>query len=212
MGNGVECDGSYNHYSVTDCYIYQCYDAGVSNQDPAEDPEVTGRATGNIRNVVQKNITYARNVFAYNDMPVEIFFTLEDNAGYGRHRMENVLIEENYFLYTGYGWYMGIKGAVGSAYMGHSAPNASKNFRILNNVFYLSTGPLLQTGAPKKWQPKVEGNTYVQNDGGILIMWPGIEGEGRQVLYPYFYNEYRDTVTDTIKNVLGDKKATVLKN
>lgn len=212
MGNGVECDGSYNHYSVTDCYIYQCYDAGVSNQDPAEEPEVTGRATGNIRNVVQKNITYARNVFAYNDMPVEIFFTLEDNAGYGRHRMENVLIEENYFLYTGYGWYMGTKGAVGSAYMRHSAPNASKNFRILNNVFYLSTGPLLQTGAPKKWQPKVEGNTYVQNDGGILIMWPGIEGEGRQVLYPYFYNEYRDTVTDTIKNVLGDKKATVLKN
>ena len=107
---------------------------------------------------------------------------------------------------------MGTKGAVGSAYMGHSAPNASKNFRILNNVFYLSTGPLLQTGAPKKWQPKVEGNTYVQNDGGILIMWPGIEGECRQVLYPYFYNEYRDTVTDTIKNVLGDKKATVLKN
>lgn len=210
MGNGVECDGSYNHFSVTDCYIYQCYDAGVSNQDPAEDPAVTGRSAGNIRNVVQKNITYARNIFAYNDMPVEIFFTLEDNAGYGRHRMENVLIEENYFLYTGYGWYMGTKEATGSAYMGHNAPNASKNFRILNNVFYLSTGPLLQTGAPAKWQPKVEGNTYVQNDGGVLIMWPG--SDGRQILYPYYYNEHRDTVTDIILNILKDKKAAVLKN
>ena len=52
---------------------------------------------------------YTRNFpgtipIAYNDMPIEIFFTLEDDIGYGRHYMENVLIEGNYFFYTGYGW------------------------------------------------------------------------------------------------------------
>lgn len=210
MGNGVECDGSYDHYSVTDCYIYQCYDAGVSNQDPSETSEVTGDENHEIRDVVQQNITYARNVFAYNDMPVEIFFTLEDDAGYGRHRMENVKIEENYFLYTGYGWYMGTKGAAGSAYMGHDAPNASENFRIVNNVFYLSTGPLLQTGAPEKWQPELDGNTYVQNDGGTFIVWPG--EDGNPVSYLYYYDDSRDTVTDVIQNVLGDENGTALKS
>ena len=52
---------------------------------------------------------YTRNFpgtipIAYNDMPIEIFFTLEDDIGYGRHYMGNVLIEGNYFFYTGYGW------------------------------------------------------------------------------------------------------------
>lgn len=209
-GNGVECDGSYDHYSVTDCYIYQCYDAGVSNQDPSESPEVLGYEQTEFGDVIQKNITYARNVFEYVDMPVEIFFTLEDDIGYGYHRMENVLIEENYFLYTGYGWYMGTKGAAASAYMGHAAPNASENFRIVNNVFYLSTGSLLQTGAPAKWQPELDGNTYVQNEGGVLVSW--LSKEGYQTTYPYYYSEDRDTVTNVIRDVLGDENGTAFMN
>lgn len=210
LGNGVECDGSYDHFSVTDCYIYQCYDAGVSNQDPAESPEVTGNENIEYRDVVQRNITYAGNVFEYNDMPIEIFFTLEDDAGYGHHRMENVLIEGNYFLYTGYGWYMGTKGSGGSAYMGHNCPNASENFRIVNNVFYLSTGSLLQTGAPEKWQPELEGNVYVQSEGGVLVAWPS--EEGYRINYPYYYNAHQDFVTEVIRNVLKDKNGTALKN
>lgn len=212
FGNGVECDGSYDHFSVTDCYIYQCYDAGVSNQDPAPDPAVTGNEDAGYRDVIQKNITYAGNIFEYDDMPVEIFFTLEDNAGYGRHRMENVLIEDNYFLYTGYGWYMGTKGAGGSAYMGHGDPNASENFRIVNNVFYLSTGALLTTGAPEKWRPNLDGNTYVQSDGGILAAWPSDGEEDYRINYPYYYNAKQDTVTEVIRDVLKDKHGTTLKN
>ena len=122
--------------------------------------------------------------------------------------MENVLIEENYFLYTGYGWYMEGKGP-GAAYQGYDDPNAAENFRIVNNVFYLSTGALLQTGAPEKWRPELDGNTYVQNDGGVLIVWPS---EGYQMQYPYYYNAQRDTVTDVIRDVLGDSSGTALKN
>lgn len=212
LGNGVECDGSYDHYSVTDCYIYQCYDAGVSNQDPSEAAEITGSETAEYRDVIQRNITYARNVFAYNDMPIEIFFTLEDDAGYGRHRMENVLIEDNYFLYTGYGWasIRYNKAQYSSAYCGHSAPNASENFRIVNNVFYLSTGPLLQTGAPEQWQPELDGNVYVQNEGGTFVTWPG--DEGYTVSYPYYYSAGRDTVTDVLRDVLGDATGTLFMN
>lgn len=205
FGNGVECDGSYDHYSVTDCYIYQCYDAGVSNQDPSEAPEITGSGTSEYRDVIQRNITYARNLFAYNNMPVEIFFALEDDAGYGRHRMENVLIEGNYFLYTGYGWTstQPEKAQYSSAYCGHHFPNASENFRIVNNVFYLSTGALLRTGAPQKWLPELDGNTYVQSDGGVLAHWTG--EDGYPIPYAYYYNSHQDTVSEVIRNVLGDK-------
>lgn len=211
FGNGVECDGSYDHYSVTDCYIYQCFDAGVSNQDPSEDPAVTGNANAEYRDVIQRNVTYAYNVFAYNDMPIEIFFTLEDDAGYGRHRMENVLIEGNYSLYTGYGWASAQNGKAqySAAYQGYNAPNAAENFRITNNVFYLSTGPLLATGAPQKWRPELDGNIYVQNEGGTLANWPG--GEGYQTAYPYYYTERRDTATDVIRDVLGDENGIALK-
>ena len=208
FGNGVECDGSYDHYSVTDCYIYQCYDAGVSNQDPTESPEVTGDVNFEPYDVIQRNITYARNVFAYDSMPVEIFFALEDDAGYGRHRMENVLIEGNYFLYTGYGWYMEKKDP-GAAYQGYGYPNAAENFRIVDNVFYLSTGALLQTGAPEKWQPELDGNTYVQNDGGVLVVWPS---RGYQIQHLYYYNAGRDAVTHVIRDVLGDENGTAMKN
>lgn len=212
FGNGVENDGSYDRYSVTDCYIYQCFDAGVSNQDPSEDPAVTGNYDAEYRDMIQKNITYARNVFAYNDMPIEIFFTLEDDTGYGRHYMENVLIEDNYFLYTGYGWAgrQDNKAENSASYMGHWAPNASRNFRILNNVFYLSTGSLLMTGAPEKWMPELDGNTYVQNDGALFVCLPNDEGDGTH--YAFFYNENRDTVTEVIRDRLGDMNARVLKN
>lgn len=211
MGNGVECDGSYDHFSVTDCYIYQCYDTGVSNQDPSEDSAVTGYENTEYRDVIQRNITYARNIFEYNDAAIEIFFTLEDDAGYGRHRMENVLIEGNYFMYGGYGWYMNVKKSyAGTGYQGHNDPNASENFRIVNNVFYLSTGPLLNTGAPEKWQPKLDGNTYVQIEGGFLACWPG--AEGYQVNHVYYYNDHQDTVTDVIRDVLGDENGTAFMN
>lgn len=95
--------------------------------------------------------------------------------------------------------------------MGHGSPNASENFRIVNNVFYLSTGPLLQTGAPEKWQPELDGNTYVQSDGGLLISWFTDE-EDYQKNYPYYYNEHQDAITDVIRDVLGDENGIALKN
>ena len=126
--------------------------------------------------------------------------------------MENVLIEDNYFLYTGYGWAgtQDNKAETSASYMGHYAPNASENFRIVNNVFYLSTGPLLQTGAPKKWQPELDGNTYVQNEGGVFIFWQN--EDGYIVPFVYYYNDYQDTVTDVIRDVLADENGIAFMN
>lgn len=54
----------------------------------------------------------------------------------------------------------------------HYDPNASENFKITNNIFCLSTGPIIHTGAKLKWLPKLSGNTYVQVEGRLLAAWP----------------------------------------
>ena len=207
FGNGVESDGSYDRFTVTNCYIYQVYDAGISNQDPSEIPSISGNEGFAPYDRIQQNITYAHNVLAYCDMPIEIFFTLEDDIGYGRHIMKNVTINDNFMLYSGYGWAKqreeersGV-----AALQFHGYPNASENFKITNNVLYLSTGTLINTGAKIKWLPKLSGNTYVQVQGRGLITWPENDND-----YPRKYMFYIDTALDIMKTKIGDKKAVIV--
>jgi len=214
FGNGVEAGGCFDRFSVTDCYLYHCWDAGVTNQDSADTPEMTGLDTLQYEDAIHRNVTYARNVIEYTAMPVEIFFSLDDDVGYGRHYMENVRIADNYMLYTGYGW--SLTDPVNSiltrhaAYMGHPCPNTAINFRIENNVFYLSTGPLIFTWAKQDSLPVLSGNTYAQSEGCPLASWTSGDGQGsdRQGTV-YWYRE--DTALDIIQNVLGDKTGVILK-
>lgn len=193
-GNAVECGGNYDHFSVTDCYIYQCYDAGVSHQFSSSE------------GALMQNITYARNVITHTDAAVEVFYYPETC------KAENVLIADNYFLYSGYGWFMGILGKDnywGAAYQGHNYPNVAENFRMENNVFYLSTGPLISTAAAKEHRPVMSGNTYVQHPGGILAQWPmGDEyDESNVMMYPY-----SDKAADYVRDILGDENGIVYSN
>ncbi len=72
-------------------------------------------------------------------------------------------------------------------------------------VFYLSTGPLISTGAKRNSLPVLSGNTYAQSENGLLSRWTDEEGE----CVPYRYHE--DDVLDIIQNVLGDKSGVILK-
>lgn len=186
-GNAVECGGNTEHYSVTDCYIYQCYDTGVSHQYGG--------------GVVMKNILYARNVIEYVDAGLEVFF--DENTS----RMENVLVEDNYFMYCGYGWYRGILGknnSYGCCYQGHEYLNIAENFRMENNVFYLSTGPLIATQTQEQYLPVFSGNTYLQNPNGILAKWPDPE-TGKPTYYTF-----NENAMEYIKEILGDETGIIL--
>ncbi len=195
MGNAVESDGVYDHYSVTDCYIYQCWDAGVSNQDaylPA----------------IESNITYAGNVIEYCEMPVEIFLIPEgDEPDYNTERMENVVIEDNYFLYTGFGFSGGYFDYAmnSSGYMAHSYDIPASDFVFRNNVFYLSGGALLKTVSRREWLPKMEGNTYVQTEDSIFVVWTDETSELGNTIYR-MSNLNAEWV---MKNILGDETGTV---
>ena len=204
----MEAGGCFDRFSVTDCYIHQCWDAGVSNQDSADEPERTGLDELQYEDAIHRNINYDRNVFSHTAMPVEIFFDLEDDAGYGRHYMENVSIAENYMLYTGYGWSvtdMRLHNMnKNAAYMAHWCPNTAWNFVIENNVFYLSTGPLISTGALRDSLPVLSGNIYAQCENGMLARWTSENGE----CIPYRFNA--DTAQGIIHSILGDQTGVVL--
>lgn len=84
----------------------------------------------------------------------------------------------------------------------HSYPNASENFKIADNVLYLSTGALINTGAKIKWLPRLSGNTYVQVEGRLLVVWPESDDT-----YARKYIFKKETAFDILKKKVGDKKA-----
>jgi len=167
FGNAVESDGSYDGYKVLNNYIYQVYDAGASNQE--SDPDHTYVS-------LAQNITYAGNLIEYCTYGIEIFL----NTGapdVNQHMLKNLLVDDNYILYSGYGWgnqRPDINTA--SSIQMWDDPNPAEDFVIQNNVFYLSTNTLIRSGAEAQWQPKLSGNTYAQGPRGLLGGWRPLDG------------------------------------
>ncbi len=88
FGNAVEIYGGCDVFNVTDNYIYQVYDAGITQQ------------LNNSTPVYQKNMNYSRNVIEYCNYSIEYFLSGSDS---NPSRMENFLIEDNYMWYAGSG-------------------------------------------------------------------------------------------------------------
>lgn len=142
---------------------------------------------------------------------------------YSKPLFKNILVEDNYFMYGGYGWShqvpdcdWGYPGDInnGNCNILFGFPAKSgKDIYIKNNVLYLSTYGLVR-GCPlvignqckdQRYQITFSGNTYVQNVGGILAEWV-ISGADSAKKYLFDIN-----VEKTVSNVLGDKTGTVLK-
>ncbi len=88
FGNGVENDGSYDLYTVRNCYFHDIYDAGASNQND-------GR---------MENITYAGNLIERCNYGIEVFCWTKADGDGNENIYRNLLVEDNYILRSGYGW------------------------------------------------------------------------------------------------------------
>ncbi len=96
FGNGVEIYGGCDGYLVENNYLYQIYDAAITQQVSLTDDQ---QAKGTVLD--QKDVTYRGNVIEYANYSIEYFLgkVPEDNPS----RMENFLIEDNYMWYAGTG-------------------------------------------------------------------------------------------------------------
>ena len=191
FGNGIEIYGSCENYTVDNCYVYQCYDAGVTHQFSG----------GSEKDNSMINIKYMNNVIEDCSYIIEYFNTANYNGAIRDGR--DYLIENNILRRAGYGWGKQrpnnetveiIKG-----WTGHNE-YAPGTFIIKNNIFDRSTRSLLQINAKRRdWLPIMDGNTYIQIQGEVL----GQYNYSTDYLMNY-------TVDYVVREVFGDKNSKVV--
>lgn len=167
FGNAVEIYGSCDTFTVTDNYIYQVYDAGITQQYTLSDADHAKTADRS-----QKNMTYARNVIEYCNYSIEYFLGLGEHPE-NPSRMENFLIEDNYMWYAGYGFCEQRPDGGAAHIKGWSGGNRNRatNYRINNNLFVDTIASMVQIWSQLKnpdgsdSMPAFKGNDFVAHAG-----------------------------------------------
>lgn len=158
-GNGVEIFGGCDNYVIDNCWIYECYDAGVTHQyvDYASD-----------RNITMKDVYYTNNVIEKCVYNIE-YFNSETSVPNTDRYTENYYIKGNILTHAGYGF-----GAqrpdttVDSHLKSWEFINTQKgDFIIEDNLFMYSKYMMFHTvGERDEDAPTVRNNVFVQHEGG----------------------------------------------
>jgi len=192
FGNGVEIYGGCDDYEVSNCWIYQAYDAGITHQI------TTG---GNKR--VLKNIVYRDNLVENCVYSIEYF--LEMNNGDTESYMENIEMCGNILRTSGYGWGQQRHNTDTPAHIkGWSYTNQAANYRIHHNIFDRAAYRMLHLVAKKQEScPDMWENTYIQHRGGMIGQYGGNEIAEPEILL------FDDHAEEKITGVFGDRDAKV---
>jgi hypothetical protein len=167
-GNAVEIYGGCNGFYVTDNYIYQIYDAGITQQYTLTEEE---QKNGIVKD--QKNMYYARNVIEYCNYSIEYFLGIGSDAS-NKTRMENFLIEDNYMWYAGTGFSQQRPDKTQGAHIkGWSGGNRNRatGYVVRNNLMFDSSDMLVQIVSPlynsdgSNSMPRFENNDFVGRNG-----------------------------------------------
>ncbi|MBR5308304.1 MAG: S-layer homology domain-containing protein, partial [Clostridia bacterium] len=156
FGNGIEVYGGCNNYIIDNCYVYQCYDAGITHQI----------SKGGLNEVIEQNVKFTNNVIDKCIYNIE-YFMGQGDADYVTRIMKNIEYSDNLLARSGYGW--GMNPGRAASVKGWDHYNRSENFVIKNNIFFLDRVYACDLGASMRvWLPKYEGNTYIQKYGNGL--------------------------------------------
>ena len=167
FGNAVEIFGGCDGYVVSNCYIRQVFDAGITHQFGIH--EGLG-----LKRFDQRNIVYTRNVLENCNYSIEYFLTVPNG---NQSLMENVRITDNLMFDAGLGfceqrpdpW-------VATHIMAYSAPNKNRarDFLIKGNVMCGARRTLVEIAstlpAPDGGTslPRMEDNLLVGKSGGLF--------------------------------------------
>ncbi len=190
-GNGVEVYGSCHDYKVSNCYIYQSYDAGASHQACIR------------RKKTMTDVRYSDNVIEKCVYGIEYFLDSYgiELGGY----MDNVEISGNIIRLSGYGWGQQRHNVDTPALIkGWSYENPANNFSIYNNIFDRSAYRMLHLVAKKAEScPEMHDNTYIQNLGGMIGQFGANEGKEPEI------EIFDENAEEKILNIFKDKNAKV---
>lgn len=188
-GNGVEIYGGCVNYTIANCLIYQCYDAGITHQ-------YSFRAKGDC---IMNNVLYKDNVIT--DCVYNIEYFHSEYEGYTRTG-KDILFEGNLLRRAGFGFGQTRPNGGGDGNIrSGGVSNPFKNYVIKNNIFDRSITNLVQCETQaEEYIPKMQGNTYIQGVGNGLC---------RFGVVPVSAPKVDDTVYESIKNILRDEDAKV---
>ncbi len=169
LGNGIEFYGACNDSSdailVQNNWIYQCYDAGYTNQG--------------VYNVAQ-NITVTENLIEYCVYSIEIWMNEEDGL------MKNCHYDNNIMRFAGYGFEVDNRPTFGATDVAIShvnfmfSPQPCEDVTVNNNIFDTSLVSLITVAYPNSTEmntendgvgsaylndytgPEIKGNSYYQ--------------------------------------------------
>ena len=170
LGNAVEICGGCEDFTVENCYIWQCYDAGVTHQYPLDRAEVER---------LHKRVRYAGNVIEKCCYSIEYFLhgaRFPENPS----RMEDVLIEDNLMWDAATGFCEQRRpDRKGGAHFKSwcNGANRATRFLVRNNLCAFSRNEILEmsSGLPNPdgsdSMPTLTGNTFIGLKGqtfGVL--------------------------------------------
>lgn len=195
FGNCVGSFGDIDGYRVLNCYLYQALDSGISDEGMVPESNTSHH----------KNIEYSNNVIENCVFGIEMFIGNDDPSV--EIEMEEIKISNNLIMDTGFGFGSNRQYRTWdshAAIMMHPNCTNIRNMMVENNVFYRSKTFLLCNLIKSNCEEaQFSGNTYVQDNIGILCLWL-IEDQNREFLFNH-------QAEDTVKTVVKDNTATVAK-
>ena len=153
-GNAVELYGSCDGFYVTDNYIHDIYDTGITHQYWSTTVPA-----------YMHDCRYERNLIEYCYWNIE-YVARGDYAD--DNRMSEIYIRDNILRHAGEGWgnVRAGGGKTGAHIKGWPIESPADNMYFSGNIFDRSSSYLIDCGmSDEKYMPVMEGNTYIQYDG-----------------------------------------------
>ena len=190
-GNAIEIYGGCEDYVAANNYIYEVYDAGITHQVTTS----TKRTMTGIR--------YTGNVIEKCVYGIEYF--LDQINGERESYMDDVVMNDNFIRLSGYGWGQQRHNTHTPALIkGWSYVNTARNYTIENNIFDRCAYRMLHLVSLKdEYRPVMNGNTYIQNIGGMIGQIGANEIKEPDV------EIFDEAAEEKINNIFGDKTAEV---
>lgn len=170
-GGAIQMSGSNN--TAISNYIHHCASKALVIAIHVE-----RNCSPDFSNTVMKGNILENNAAA---LHLVNYIESEDPAS-GAGSFKNIIFEDNYVMYSGYGWvdtktqrtdYMLDKWSYCSIEFGGEFSNKNSGIYIKNNVFYMAKYALVHCCMPKGNQPIFSGNVYAQGENGWLAFLRG---------------------------------------
>lgn len=185
-GNGIEFWGSAEDILVEKCRIWECWDAGLTNQS-------------NVDSTIQRNIVYRDNKVWNCEYSYEYW-----QQGKGSCTRQ-VVLENNSFRNAGYGWSHSRRWNPNAAHlMMYDNTAETENFVIRGNTFSRSRDCIIRLF--NAWYPSVSAEANIWKPGrGIICRYHGRPVRDIKYRYPNHLDEVRDDNEVEIQSQTAEK-------